>query len=170
MFEKLPNSSACFVCGDRNPSGLSVRFATDGERVVTLFTPREAQMGYNGVTHGGIIAALLDETMGWALAVANRRFCLTVEITVKYIKPVPIGVEIEVTGWVTDGLRRIWGAEGEVRDSAGMLYARAKGRYMPVSDEQTRDVVGYLQFDESCVGPQRICRICDDHESLVRDE
>src|SRR2546421_5116698 len=77
--EKLPNSAACFVCGDRNHAGLAVRFYVEGERVVTRFTPREEHMGFNGITHGGIIAALLDETMGWAPAVANRRFCVTVE-------------------------------------------------------------------------------------------
>jgi uncharacterized protein (TIGR00369 family) len=160
MIEKLPNSTACFVCGHGNASGLKARFHTDGERVLTRFTPREPQMGYKGITHGGVIAALLDETMGWAPALANRRFCLTVEISIQYLKPIPIGTEVEVSAWVTDGHRRIWEAEGEIRDSDGNLYARGKGRFLPVSDEQTREVVSYLNFDEGCVAPDRICRTC----------
>src|SRR5437762_2553943 len=91
VFEKLPNFERCFVCGDKNAAGLAVRFQTDGERVRTTFTPREAQMGYRGITHGGVLAALLDETMGWAPVLLYRRFCVSVEITVQYLKPVPIG-------------------------------------------------------------------------------
>ena len=160
MTEKLPNSTACFVCGHSNPAGLRARFYLEGDRVVTRFTPAPAQMGYKGITHGGIIAALLDETMGWAPAVANRRFCVTVEINVQYLRPIPIGKEVLVSAWVTDGHRRIWEAEGEIGDADGTLYAKGKGRFLPVSDEQTAEVVSYLNFDEGCVGPERICRSC----------
>ena len=161
MIEKLPNSSGCFVCGHSNAAGLGARFHIDGQRVVTRFTPRAAQMGYKDITHGGIIAALLDETMGWAPAIANRRFCVTVEMSIQYLKPIPTGTEIEVAAWVTDGHRRILEAEGEIRDADGSLYARGKGRYVPVSDEQTREVVSYLNFDKGCVAPERICRTCN---------
>jgi uncharacterized protein (TIGR00369 family) len=155
---KLPNFHACFVCGDRNPSGLAVRFQVDGEKVTTSFTPQAPQMGYQGITHGGILAALLDETMGWAPALINRRFCLTVEINVQYLKPVPIGTEITVAGWVSSDRRRIWETEGEITGSDGTVYARGKGRYIPISDAQTRDVVEYLTFDEGCVTPDKLCK------------
>lgn len=167
MTEKLPNSTGCFVCGHSNPGGLAARFHIEGDRVRTRYTPAPAQMGYKGITHGGIIAALLDETMGWAPAIANRRFCVTVEMSIQYLKPIPIGHEVEVSAWVTDGRRRIWEAEGEIRDSDGNLYARGKGRFLPVSDEQTREVVSYLNFDEGCVGPERICRTCGPRESTA---
>ena len=156
--EKLPNSKTCFVCGDRNPSGLRVRFWLDGEAVFTRFTPREDQMGYHGVTHGGVIAALLDETMGWAPSLRNRRFCVSIELHIEYLKPVPLGKEVTVTGRASESNRRIWSAEGEVTDSDGTLYARGKGRYIAISDEKTREVVTYLQFDEETVAPERICR------------
>src|SRR5207248_10441272 len=77
--EKLPNSFACFVCGDRNPKGLRVRFYIEGDSVSGQFMPCDEHMGFRGITHGGIIAALLDEAMGWAPALANRRFCVTAE-------------------------------------------------------------------------------------------
>ena len=156
--EKLPNSKTCFVCGDRNPSGLRVRFWTDGERVWTLFTPRVEQMGYHGMTHGGILAALLDETMGWAPSLLNRRFCVSIELNVQYLKPVPIDTEIKVSGRAVDARRRIWSAEGDVTDSEGTVYARGTGRYIPISDEKTREVLTYLQFDQDTVAPERIYR------------
>jgi uncharacterized protein (TIGR00369 family) len=158
--DKLPNYHACFVCGDRNPAGLAVRFWTDGEKVWTRFSPSANHTGYHGATHGGILAALLDETMGWAPSLQNRRFCVSIELRVHYLKPVPIGAEVTVTGWTTSGQRRIWETEGEITSSDGTVYARGYGRYMPVSDEQTRNVVEYLTFDEGCVPVEKICRGC----------
>ena len=108
-------------------------------------------MGYRGITHGGILAALLDETMGWAPAVQQRRFCVSVKLTVEYIKPVPIGTEITVTGRVKSGRNRLWETEGAITGLDGKMYARAHGRYMTVTDEQTREVISYLTFDEGCL-------------------
>jgi uncharacterized protein (TIGR00369 family) len=156
--EKLPNSHECFVCGDRNPSGLKVRFRTDGERVWTTFTPEAPQMGYRGIAHGGVLASLLDETMGWAPAVHKGRFCMAVELTIEYRRAVPVGTEVTVIGWMTDGSRRIWEAAGEVRDAAGTVYVRGRGRFMPLTNSQTREVMDYLIFDEGCVPPERLCR------------
>jgi uncharacterized protein (TIGR00369 family) len=167
--DKLPNYERCFVCGDRNPSGLSVRFRTDGEQVFTTFTPREQHVGFHGTTHGGILAALLDETMGWAPSVVNRRFCLCVELTVEYRKPVPLGMEVTVTGRVVSDRRRIWETAGDIRDAAGTVYARGKGRYVPVSDEQTRVVADYLTFDAGCLPPERICRAAGLEDSRTLD-
>ena len=161
VLEKLPNSKTCFVCGDQNPSGLKVRFWADGDTVFTRFTPRLEQMGYHGVTHGGVMAALLDETMGWAPSLVNRRFCVSIELNVQYLKPLPIGLEVTVSGKAGAGNRRIWEAEGEIKDSDGVVYARGKGRYVAISDAKTREVVSYLQFDGETVSPERIFRASD---------
>jgi uncharacterized protein (TIGR00369 family) len=159
ILNKLPNFHGCFVCGDSNPAGLSVRFFTDGESVSTSFTPGPPQMGYQGITHGGILAALLDETMGWAPALANRRFCVTVEITVQYRKPLPMGTEVSVRGWIISDSRRVWHTEGEIVGLDGAVYAKATGRYMALSDEKTRDILEYLTFDEGCVPPSSVARL-----------
>ena len=63
-----------------------------------------------------------------------------------------------MSGWVSGGNRRIAEAEGEIVDAEGTVYARGKGRYLSMNDQQTRDVVEYLTFDEGCVEPERIAR------------
>lgn len=156
--ERLPNSRTCFVCGDRNVAGLQVTFHADGEEVSAAVTLRPEHAGYDGVAHGGVLAALLDETMGWAPALANRRFCVCVELNVRYEKPVPVGEPVRATGRVKSAHRRIWEAEGEIRDASGTVCARGAGRYVPLTDEQTRGVVGQMLFDGECVPPERICR------------
>ncbi len=155
--KRLPNSHVCFVCGDSNTRGLQVRFHTDGQKVWTKFTPPESLMGYAGITHGGVLATLLDETMGWAPALHKGRFCMAVELNIEYRKPVPIGVEITVTGWMTNGSRRIWEGAGEITGPDGAVYVRGRGRFIPLSREQTDNVMDFLLFDDGTLTREELC-------------
>ena len=143
----LPYSHTCFVCGDANGRGLQVRFHLQGEGVATVFTPAADLEGYPGRVHGGILAALLDETMGWAPCVKHGRFCVAVELTVRYLKSVPAGTTLTVYGEAVGEKRRLWEAEGKVRDDVGTLYARGRGRYFPLSQEETDAVMQILHVE-----------------------
>lgn len=148
MIRYLPHSHRCFVCGDGNPAGLQVRFRTDGEKVWTTVTLHEPHMGYLGISHGGVLAAVLDETMGWAPAVHTGRFCMAIELNLEYRKSVPIGEEITVTGYMTDVSRRIWEGHGDIRGDDGTLYVRGRGRFIPMTEKATDEVIDMLVFDE----------------------
>ena len=144
---QLPNYELCYVCGHANPRGLNVRFRVEGETVTTRFRPDPMHAGYPNRLHGGVIAALLDETMGWAPCVRAGRFCVAVELNVRYLKPAPPSLELTVTGRTESMAGRIWEATGEVTDDAGTVYARGKGRYFPLSMEETDAVMELLTVD-----------------------
>jgi uncharacterized protein (TIGR00369 family) len=143
----LPNYELCYVCGHANPKGLGVRFRVEGDTVTTRYRPDPLHAGYPGRLHGGVIAALLDETMGWAPCVVTGRFCLAVELNVRYLKSAPPERELIVVGRADSVDNRIWEASGEVRDDEGTVYARGKGRYFPMSLEQTDAVMEILRVD-----------------------
>jgi uncharacterized protein (TIGR00369 family) len=143
----LPNYEFCYVCGHANPLGLNVRFRVEGDTVTTRFRPTAMHAGYPGRLHGGVIAALLDETMGWAPCVVAGRFSLAVELNVRYVKSVPPEGELIITGRADSVTGRIWEASGEVTDDAGTLYARGKGRYYPLSEAETEAVMAVLTVD-----------------------
>ena len=67
--EYLPHSSGCFLCGDENPCGAHTRFFVEGDTVRTRLTLPQHLNGYKLIAHGGVLAGLLDETMGWAATV-----------------------------------------------------------------------------------------------------
>ena len=70
--EYLPHSSGCFLCGDENRCGVRTRFLVEGDTVrARLRLPRHMN-GYLNTAHGGVLAGLLDETMGWAATVSGR--------------------------------------------------------------------------------------------------
>ncbi|NLH98037.1 MAG: PaaI family thioesterase [Chthonomonadales bacterium] len=156
MIRRLPHSHRCFVCGDTNPAGLHVRFETDGNKVWTTLALGEPHMGYLGISHGGVLAAVLDETMGWAPAVHTGRFCMAIELNLEYRKSVPIGEPVTVTGYMTDVSRRIWEGCGEIRGADGTLYVRGRGRFMPMSEQATDEVMDMLVFDEGTLTRDQI--------------
>ena len=63
--KKQPNSRMCFTCGEENPAGVHVRYyeQEDGS-VLARFTGQDHHQGYPNRMHGGVIAAILDETIG----------------------------------------------------------------------------------------------------------
>lgn len=149
---ELPWSESCFLCGERNSLGLKVKFKKDADRVYTEYCVDERRVGYDGQVHGGIVAALLDETMGWAVALALGRMCISAEITIRYVKRVPVGTRIIVSAKPGRCSRRLGVAEGEVRDADGTLYARAFGKFLPISFEETRRVDSQLIYPEGGKG------------------
>jgi uncharacterized protein (TIGR00369 family) len=145
--EYLPHSSGCFLCGDENPAGIRTRFfVEDNEVRGTIVLPRHVN-GYRGAAHGGVVAALLDETMGWAATVFGKEhpMFVTGEITVKYLAPVPVGQEIEVRSRLVEDAGRLAYCEGRILHG-GKLCARAKGKFVPMSPEGTAEVIPYLKF------------------------
>ena len=142
----LPNSGWCFVCGEENPAGLQTRFYVEDDRVKTRFNPREHHCGYKNVVHGGVVAAILDETMGWAAARAIERMCYTAELTVRYVANVPADRETTVVAEVLRANRRLAHVTAELVDDDGTVFARAEGRFTPLSVEETLLVDDMLNY------------------------
>jgi len=119
----------CFVCGDENHHGLQAKFYFDGTRAISRITATEMFEGYRGIYHGGILSAMLDEVMIKAI-LAEDIYAVTAELTVRFLKPVIVGCELEFTGRVTETKGRMYLTEGEVRDTDGNCYATATAKYI----------------------------------------
>lgn len=145
---KQPTSAMCFVCGRENPVGLHVHFFADAEnRVHAEFTPRDEHQGFPGVMHGGVISALLDETIG-RTAIANNFWCVTAELTIRYKKPIPIGEPLRVTGEIVKSSARVLRGRGEIRSVRdNILLAEAEGVYVRISEERRQQVEGDRALD-----------------------
>ena len=146
--EYLPHSSGCFLCGEENRSGVQARFFVEGNEVLGRVILPLHLNGYKNVAHGGVVSALLDETMGWAATVFGRShpMYVTGELTVKFLSPVPVGAEIEVRSRLVEDAGRLAYCEGEIL-CGGKVCARARGKFAPMSTEETADVIPYLRFE-----------------------
>lgn len=120
----------CFVCGDLNDQGLHVALRVSDGRAWTELALAATHQGWEGVVHGGILAALLDELMGWALF---QQDCwgVTARLAVRYGAPIAIGQRIRVEGWVTDVRHHGFRAAGQILDVAtGRTLCTADGLYV----------------------------------------
>lgn len=120
----------CFVCGDRNETGLQARFfeLEDGS-VVSEFVADERFQGYKDILHGGILAAMLDEVMIKAV-LAKGIFAVTAEIVIKFRRPVMTGQKIRLTGRIAQEGRRITKTTGYAMDESGLEVASAEATYV----------------------------------------
>src|SRR5690349_1510468 len=98
-------------------------------KIVGRFVLGERYQGGAGFAHGGIIATLLDEAMGKVCRFREVR-AVTAELSVEYLKPVNVQSEIVVEGWETDYKGRNLFHAGEIRNTAGEVLARGKGRFV----------------------------------------
>lgn len=133
-------SKNCMVCGVSNQYGLKSRFyETEDQQVVALFTPREEHQSYPGIAHGGVSAALLDETIGRAIMTLHgdpNLFGVTVDLQVKYKKPVPLDVTLKVVGRITKDSGRLFEGTGELYLPDGTVAVTASGKYLKRNLEQ----------------------------------
>src|SRR5947209_5465879 len=90
------NYQRCYVCGQQNDSGLRTVFRQEGDRIVTTFTGDERHQGYPGVVHGGILASILDETLG-RTALFERAWVMTGRLEGRNRSPAKIGDELQFT-------------------------------------------------------------------------
>ena len=132
------NSKNCIICGMENPLGLKATFyeLEDGS-VASIFTYKSEHQSYPDRTHGGIIAALLDELMGRALwAVEPDVYGVTTTLNVTYRKPVPADVKLKARAYITFNSARGFTSKGEMYDNDGNLLAEGNCRYLKLTLER----------------------------------
>ena len=79
----LPTYDKCFVCGSQHPRGLHLRFFTRGDGIAYVeFTPEDSLTGYDDIVHGGILATVFDELLGWSVGIRTGQLFMTGELTV----------------------------------------------------------------------------------------
>jgi uncharacterized protein (TIGR00369 family) len=128
--EKQRSSRTCFLCGRQNDVGLKVSWYNDREahKVVATVTVPDRYNSYPGLVHGGIVAALLDETAGRALLLDGEDDLLmvTLKIEVKYRHPTPTGQPLTLLGWVIHRSASRAQVASEIRLADGTLTAEAQ--------------------------------------------
>lgn len=136
---RQPTSLKCFACGRENPVGLKLEWFNDYDQnqIEADFTLTDNYCSYPGVTHGGIIATILDETAGRAVLLDNNfdRLMVTLKLEIVYKKITPTGVPLKAVGRVIkDGGSRAT-VEGEIRLPDGTVTAKCSALLYKIPQE-----------------------------------
>jgi uncharacterized protein (TIGR00369 family) len=116
-----------------------MHFRREGARTVCEYDPVAYQQGFPGRMHGGIVATMIDEAMGWAVYHA-KAWAATARLNVRYRRPVRLDERLHVEAWVVRDRARLLELRGEVRDAAGALLAEGDGVFMKLDDRFAREL------------------------------
>lgn len=132
VLKKQNISSNCVVCGCDNDLSLKANFyELDNNELVAICDTKEWHQSYPGRMHGGMSAAILDETIGRAINILDDGvWGVTVSFELRYKKPVPTDCTIKVVGRITRDTRKIFEGTGEIILPNGEVAVTAKGKYM----------------------------------------
>jgi uncharacterized protein (TIGR00369 family) len=123
----------CFGCGKDNPHGMHLKFFyhEETESFVARMKLPQRYWGPPKHAHGGIIATILDEAMG-KVNKLKHVIALTREMTVEYLKPVPLHKPLVVEGWskYVRGRRHV--NVGEIRNEKGEVLARGRAVFIAI--------------------------------------
>jgi uncharacterized protein (TIGR00369 family) len=131
----------CFACGRANPIGLRLDLRFAPNRAEATFTPERQHQGYEGIVHGGIVTALLDEVMGWAIF-HQGIWAVTTRFALAFRRSMRVGETVTATGVLARDRGRALELHGEVRRAADdELLATADGTYVRMSEPQRQAMI-----------------------------
>lgn len=119
----------CIVCGAENPNGLQLDFVVGVAGAEATWVPADGWESFRGTVHGGIVTAVLDESMSRAI-VARGWQALTVDLRVRFHGRVRPGETLRVQGWVVERRRRRILAEAKLFTEGGVERAHGWGVFL----------------------------------------
>jgi len=141
----------CYGCGRLNEHGLHVKSVWQGDEVVARFQPEPYHVAVPGFVYGGLLASLVDcHAMATAAATAERaagrgigereapRY-VTGSLRVDYLRPTPLGPELELHARVRESNERTATVEVTVRVQGTMT---ARGQVVAVRLPETMSSSG----------------------------
>jgi acyl-coenzyme A thioesterase PaaI-like protein len=122
------------VTGKANPLGIAADITREGDVAVLRTTLGPAFEGAPGRAHGGVVAALIDEVMGFVLSI-NATPAYTGRLTVTYRAPTPIGVALEMRASLRSREGRKLHIEADAHHGT-TLFAHGEGLFITVDPDR----------------------------------
>jgi len=94
----------CFGCGPLNMDGLRLVFTPGPDGSVAEYDVPDRFQSWAGMAHGGVVALMLDEAVGWAAWHAGHPG-VTGRLQVSYRRPLKLGEPVRIVGKV-ENVRR----------------------------------------------------------------
>lgn len=135
VLKKQTNSFMCFICGIHNDSGLKAKFyEMENHTLVTLINGKQIHQSYPNRMHGGIISAIIDESIGRAIWIDEpETWGVTMDLQMKYRKQVPLDEDLLAITKITKNTKRGFEGIGYLLDKEHRILAEGTARYIKLS-------------------------------------
>ena len=134
----------CFFCGASNPVGLKLTFyetETQPNELVCKWSPPPVYRGFGKILHGGIQSGLFDEIMGWTTTHLYKQDGVTLELNVRFLKPLFVEQNIELRCRVESQDGDKINLVAEIKDENGVLCSKATGTYLIMGPERFKTLI-----------------------------
>lgn len=133
--ELIPGNDGCFICGKpdgRNSRSMGIEFFWDNEKeqVVATIEPDHTWCGYETVVHGGIISAVLDDSMEKAIQQVLQKAAFTATLSMKFRKNVTPGFTYYVYAFISENRGRRIKTKAILKDIEGTIYSEAEALFL----------------------------------------
>ncbi len=122
------------VSGGANPMGLGALLWREGDTAVMEVTLGKAFEGAPGRSHGGIVAALIDETMGLVMGMQGA-LAFTAQLDITFRAPTPINEPIIARAWLEERKGRKLTIKASVQ-SGELVVAEARALFIAVDPQK----------------------------------
>jgi uncharacterized protein (TIGR00369 family) len=129
MINTLEDDNHCFVCGEKNPYGLHLKFSLHEGKISSEFVPQKVHQGYKDIVHGGIISTIIDEAMVKA-AIMQGVIAVTVEIGVRFKNPLMVGERVLIEAIITNMNKRIIETSAKVKKEDDTVIAEGHAKLL----------------------------------------
>jgi acyl-coenzyme A thioesterase PaaI-like protein len=133
---RVSHFDECFVSGPWNPMGIAIEVHREGDEAVAQVELGPAFEGGPGRSHGGIVAAIFDDVLGYLLTL-NSVPAFTGELTVRYLAATPIGQPLTFRARLVSRDGRKLLTEGRA-SAEGQTVATAQALFIAVEPSRFR--------------------------------
>lgn len=117
-------------------------YRTGDNEISARITPPDHWTGWDGLVHGGLQCALMDEVTAWAAAVlTDQPSFFTLSIEVKYRRPVRTGQELHIVGRLMDHKASKSRIQGLIMNDAGVVLVEALARILHVTPQKFDEII-----------------------------
>lgn len=132
VIRKQNNAKDCIVCGINNPYGIHANFyEMEDQSCCAVFEYRFEHQSYPERVHGGMICAMIDETIGRAIwCYEPEVYGCTLKISIEYHQGVPYNQKLLCIGKIDRRDKITFHGQAEIKTLDGVMLARGEALYM----------------------------------------
>jgi acyl-coenzyme A thioesterase PaaI-like protein len=144
-FQKIPGYN-CVACSPKRHNGLNLepKLNSTSDKVEDVYVFQKRSEGFNNVVHGGYIAMVLDEMMGYAPILLKNLLPLTKSMTVNYKAPVMVGRRYIIQSYIESSSEQIYQCKAVIMDENGTTYAESIGTMYVPTVKQGPKILGAM--------------------------
>lgn len=142
---KIPgqNFLDCFGCSPNNTRGLQLPIWYFNEECISFYKVPPEYCGFRGLTHGGIIATLLDEIAAWTIITNLLQMGITTRISIRYVQPIPTDTEILIKGKIINQEIDRINVRSIISSPEGKLLAEAESEWILANSSTISRMTGW---------------------------